>query len=176
MKFLKAFLTITIILLIVFFLGGFFLPQKYQIEAHITINKPDSLVFGNVADLNAYAQWNPWSIKDSTAQKEAINLPGIIGSTFYWKGDKIGEGKLEITHLILNKHLEESLTFIEPWESKAENTFHFEPIKGGTKVTWSMNGQNKNTFQRWMIAFFKGSIEDDYQEGLVRLKKYCEEN
>lgn len=176
MKILKISLTLIILVLVVFFFGGFFLPRTYQLEASITINKPDTLVFNNVADFNAFAQWNPWSMRDSAAQKKAINLPGIIGSTFYWNGKEIGEGKMEITHVIVNKHLDEKLTFIKPWQSEAETSFHFEPADGGTRVIWRLSGENKSTLEQWMTALFKGSIKRDYEKGLIQLQKYCQEN
>lgn len=176
MKILKICLTILILVLVVFFFGGFFLPRNYHLEASIMINKPDTLVFNNVADLNAFAQWNPWSMRDSGAQKKAINLPGIIGSTFYWNGKEIGEGKLEITHVIINKHLDEKLTFIRPWKREAETSFHFERVEGRTRVLWSLSGENKSTLEQWMTALFKGSIKKDCDKGLAQLQKYCEEN
>ncbi|MGV8880029.1 MAG: SRPBCC family protein [Sphingobacteriaceae bacterium] len=176
MKILKICLTILILVLVVFFFGGFFLPRTYHLEASITVKKSDTLVFSNVADLNAFAQWNPWSTRDPGAQNKAINLPGIIGSTFHWNGKAIGEGKLEITYVIINKHLDEKLTFTKPWKREAETSFHFEPAAGGTRVLWSLSGENKSTLDRWMTALFRASIKRDCDNGLAQLQKYCEEN
>jgi hypothetical protein len=175
MKLLKTLLTIIITIILIVFIVGLFLPRNYQIEETITINKPDSIVFENVADLNAYAKWNPWSGAEPEAEKKAINKPGYQGSTLYWKGKNIGEGQLEITRVILNIRIEETVTFIKPFASSAESIFQFQPVPEGTKVIWRTEGENKGALQRWMMTFYKGTLINDYKKGLLNLKAYCEQ-
>lgn len=174
MRFLKGLLIVIAALVIIYFAIGLCLSKTYSISASITINKPDSLIFKTVADFNAFAKWNPWFEKEPTAQSKIEGAPGAIGSSIYWNGKKIGEGKMEITSIDPQKAINEKLTFLQPYKSECGNNFSFTPKNGGTQVTWSMAGESPNLLSRWMMMFFKGSVHDDFDHGLANLKKYCE--
>ncbi len=81
---------------------------------------------------------------------------------------------MEISSVDPQKALLEKLTFIQPYQSECDNNFFFAPDGAGTKVTWTMDGVNETTAQRWMILVFKGSITDDFTHGLAKLKQHCE--
>jgi hypothetical protein len=174
MKFLKILLTIIIALVVIFYGVGAFLSKTYHVEESVSINKPDSTVFKTVANFNDFAKWNPWFEKEPTAQSKIEGAPGAIGSSIYWNGKKIGEGKMQITFIEPLKTINEKLTFIQPYQSECSNNFLFSPDGAATKVTWTMDGASPNTLSRWMMMVFAGSIHDDFTHGLANLKKHCE--
>ncbi|MEO6520696.1 MAG: SRPBCC family protein [Mucilaginibacter sp.] len=176
MKFLKILLIIIIVLVAIYYGVGACLSKTYTVTESITINKPDSAVFKTVADFKEFAKWNPWFEKEPTAASKIEGTMGAPGSSIYWNGKKIGEGKMEIISLEPSKTISEKLTFIQPYQSECTNNFSFAPDAGGTKVTWAMDGVSPNIMSRWMMMVFAGAVHDDFKHGLQNLKKQMEAN
>ncbi|TZF80816.1 SRPBCC family protein [Pedobacter sp. BS3] len=174
MKFLKILVSIIVIIAAIYVLVGLALPKTYFISRSAEIQAADSVVFNNVADLNQFVKWEPWSKMDTTAKVEIKGTPAQPGHCYTWHGKKTGEGQMEIIHLEPNKQVDFKLAFIQPWQSVADTKFIFEPINQGTKVTWTMSGENKSFLERWMMLCMKGSMEKQFDEGLADLKKLCE--
>ncbi len=61
------------------------------------------------------------------------------------------------------------LTFTDPFQSVANTRFTFEPAKGGTKVTWLMDGAANSTIEKWMYLNMDGMLGKDFESGLKNL-------
>src|SRR5213083_557030 len=81
-----------------------FMPSRYLVEKTTIINKPVIDVMDKVANLNNYAEWNPWQQADPAATKKVTGLPKRVGHTYSWHGKKTGIGSLRINR-IDNKHI-----------------------------------------------------------------------
>ena len=118
------------------------LPNHFNIEKTIVIDKPVEEVMNRVGDLNFYKQWNPWQQQDPSATSDITGTPNKPGHKYAWQGKKAGIGSLTLRE-INNKHIHFDLQFIKPWKSQAKDNWLFEPWgNDGTKVTWQNNGSS----------------------------------
>ncbi|KAA3659735.1 MAG: hypothetical protein DWQ10_08250, partial [Calditrichaeota bacterium] len=116
MKFLKKLFYVIIVLIILFFVVGIFLPAEYILDRDIVIEKPADVVFSQVANFENRVKWSPWAAMDPEAKNSFDGTPGEIGSKWTWNGDpqKIGMGSLMIVELNLNKSIKTKLEFVSP--------------------------------------------------------------
>lgn len=70
-----------------------------------------------------------------------------------------------------NSSIDQRIDFIEPFETSSNVNWSFEPEANGTKVTWSMSGDQD--FMTKLFVAISGSIEDntapDFERGLFKL-------
>jgi hypothetical protein len=67
------------------------------------------------------------------------------------------------------------LEFLKPFESTSTTTFTFAPTAGGSKVTWSMDGENN--FMGKAASLFMDMdkmIGADFERGLAAMKTAAE--
>ncbi|AXY76662.1 hypothetical protein D3H65_22870 [Paraflavitalea soli] len=165
-----GFIGIILILLVI----AFFLPGKYHIEKSLVIIQPVREVMARVADLNHYARWNPWQMMEPGSKMTIKGAPQTPGHEYWWKGKKIGEGRL-ILRSIDQKHVHFGLEFIRPWKSFANDNWLFEEWGNGeTKVTWQNNGDLPYPMARLMGPYLIKNLNKQFEEGLRNLKKLCE--
>jgi hypothetical protein len=174
MKFLKILLTIIIVLAIIFFIGGLFLPKTYTMSRSTVIKAPDSVVYNNVADFHNFLKWNPWYKAEPTAKVEISGTAGQPGHMYTWNGDKTGQGEMRVTTAEPFKLVDDDLRFIKPFEGTADTKFTFEQVPEGTQVVWAMTGQNKTTMSKWMGLTMNMMMGKDFENGLKDLKDLSE--
>jgi len=174
MKFLKILLVIIIALVAIFFIAGIFLPKTYTLSRTTMINAPDSIVYKNIADFNNFLKWNPWYKMEPTAKVVITGTPGQPGHMYTWNGDKTGQGEMTIKNVTPLKFIEHELRFIKPFEGVADNKFTLEQVPEGTKVDWTMIGQNKSTMEKWMGLTMGMMMGKDFENGLRDLKELSE--
>jgi len=162
--------------LIIFFLVvAALLPKLYNVEKTVIIKKPVATVMGCVSNLNQYAVWNPWQKSEPNAASTITGTPGTPGHKYEWHGKKIGVGSLTISS-IDDKHIHFSLDFLKPWKTNAKDNWLFEPWGDGeTKVTWQNSGSLPWPIARLMGPIINKNLNHQFSEGLVNLKKLCEE-
>ncbi|WP_316803883.1 SRPBCC family protein [Pedobacter nototheniae] len=175
MKFLKVLLWIIVILAIIIFGGGLFLPKTFSVARNIEISAPDSVIYKNIADFNEFTKWNTWSKMEPTAK---ITISGPVaqpGSLYEWAGKETGQGSMKITEAKPNSLVNIELKFIKPFESLANTKFDIQPEGSAQKVTWTMSGNN-NLIQRWMCLFMNMDkmVGKDFESGLKSLKEKSE--
>lgn len=174
MKILKILLGIVAGLLIIFFVGGLFLPKTYSVNRSTVINAPDSVIYTNIADFNEFYKWNPWAKMEPTAKTTVTGTIGQPEHLYAWEGDKTGSGQMKIKSVALNKMVDIELRFIKPFESLADTRFDIMKEGGGNKVTWTMSGENVGTMNKWMGLLMDGMIGKDFEDGLKNLKEKSE--
>ena len=150
------------------------LPDRYHVE-HITVIKKSLRdVMDKVADLNYYAKWNPWQMKEKEGEFEVTGSPKTPGHQYRWQGRKTGIGSLTLRDLD-EKHIHFDLRFIKPWKAWAKDNWLFEEWGNGeTKVTWQNNGDLPFPLARLMGPMLKKSLNKQFAEGLRNLKALCE--
>jgi len=153
-----------------------FMPSRYLVEKTIIVSKPVADVMDKVANLNNYAQWNPWQQADPLATKNVSGQPKTVGHTYSWQGKKIGVGNLKISR-IDHKHIHFNLEFLKPWKSHAKDNWLFEDWGiQETKVTWQNSGELPWPMARLMGPIINKNLNHQFETGLKNLKKMCEEN
>ncbi|MFD2288511.1 polyketide cyclase [Pedobacter petrophilus] len=175
MKFLKTLTVIIVILAIIFVVGSFFLPKSYTVNRTTLINAPDTIIYQNIANFNAFYQWNPWAKMEPSAKVKFSGTPMSPNHLYEWKGKETGSGYMKILTLTPNRQVNMELKFIEPFESVADTRFDIAPEGNGNKVTWTMSGKY-NMFTKWMCVFksMDSMVGKDFESGLKSLKDKSE--
>jgi len=174
MKFLKFFIGVIVVLLLIFFIGSFFISKQFSVERSVVVNAPDSVVYNYAADYSKFSEWSPWHEVEPDAKYSLSGTPGMPGYTYSWDGEEVGKGKFEIVKAEPYKALYQKLSFIEPWESINDDNLFFEPSGSGTKVTWVFAGESHSALDKWMSLMYDGMVGDDYEKGLNKLKTQLE--
>lgn len=175
MKILKIILGIVVVLILIFLIGGLFLPKTYAVSRSAVIDAPDSVIYNNIADYNKFLQWNPWSKMEPNVKTVVSGTAGQPGHQYTWEGNKTGSGQMSIKKVTPYQLVEMELRFIKPFESQADTRFDIIPEGAGRKVTWTMSGEN-NLFGKWMCLFMNMDkmIGPDFETGLRSLKDRSE--
>lgn len=166
---------ILLALIIAILIAAWFMPSSYNVEKTVIIMRPASDVINRVADLNYYKQWNPWQQTDPSSQGTITGTPGTPGHKYAWQGKKIGMGSLTLKSMD-TKHVHFDLQFLKPWKATASDNWLFEPWGDGNevKVTWQNSGGLTWPIARLMGPMLNKSLNQQFETGLVNLKKMCE--
>jgi hypothetical protein len=175
MKFLKILGGFIAILVLIFVIGGLFLPKTYSVSRSAVINAPDSTIYTNIADFNQFVKWNPWSKMEPSAKVTVSGPTAQPEHLYQWEGKETGTGQMKIVKVEPSKMIDIELKFIKPFESLADTKFAIQPDGAGNKVTWSMSGEN-NLISKWMCVFVSMDkmIGKDFEDGLKSLKEKSE--
>lgn len=152
-----------------------FLPSSYKVERTTTINAKQKTIFNNVADLNNYLKWNPWSKMDPEAKNTISENSKGVGASWSWDGPTVGKGSLSIVKLEEFKSIETKIIFTEPRQDEGSGYWTFEKTDNGTKVTWAMKGELAYPIGKIMGLFMDNMLGGDFEKGLANLKEVCEE-
>lgn len=169
---------LVVLLVVVVALLGFIAtrPNRYHVERSVTIAAPNRTVFPKVNDLHQWQTWSPWEKLDPQMKRTYEGAEAGVGAGYHWVGnDKVGEGRMTITDSRPNEQVGIHLNFIKPFASSSVTTFTFIPGGPGTKVTWTMDGDN-NFMAKTMSLFMNMDkmIGGDFEKGLATLKSVSE--
>ncbi|NEU07503.1 SRPBCC family protein [Flavihumibacter sp. R14] len=176
MKFVKILLVILVLLVAIFFIGGQFLPDSYNVTRMTTIKASDSVVYKNVVDFNDFLKWNPWTRMEPGASVKVTGEAGKPGHFYQWSGEDLGKGNMKLLEVKPYSAADFELMFEEPLESKAQCHFSFEKVSDGTQVTWNMQGQSNDALDKWMYLTMDNMLGKDFDSGLKNLKELLEKN
>ena len=149
-------------------------PSNYLVEKSTVINRPANDVYMKVADLNNYRKWNPWQQSDPTAEATITGAPDSIGHKYAWVGKKVGVGSLTLANRNTNQSVHFRIEFIKPFNAKADDSWTFTTENGQTKVNWRNSGDLPFPIARLMGPVLKKNLNQQFEAGLVNLKKLCE--
>ena len=178
MKFVKWLIVAVAVLLGLFVVVTFFLPKDYYVERSVDINAPATVVYSQVADLEAWQEWNPWSNLDPEMQVTYGESRVGQGASYTWISEAAGNGQMTITKADAPSYVRYELVF-EGYESEpsySEMVLQAENPAGPTSVTWTFEGDvGEKFFARWMAVLMDKFVGASYDEGLANLKERCEE-
>jgi Polyketide cyclase / dehydrase and lipid transport len=169
-----AVLYVLFCLVIILLIVAATLPDRYHVEHFTVIKSSLRDVMDKVSDLNYYARWNPWQLKEKEGHYEITGSPRMPGHRYSWYGKKTGIGTLTLRKLD-DRHIHFDLEFIKPVKAKAKDNWVFEEWGiGETKVTWQNNGDLPFPVARLMGPILKKSLNKQFINGLRNLKNLCE--
>ena len=153
-------------------------PSHYRVVRSTVIDAPPATVFENVNDLAKWQAWSPWAKRDPAAKSIFEGPKSGEGAIFRWAGnDDVGEGSMTIVKARPAEALDIKLSFIKPFPGDADVGFALQPEGQGTKVTWSIEGE-QSFFERLictvMMLDMDTMIGADYEQGLAALKAVSE--
>ncbi len=156
---------------------GFSLPRVAKLKREIIIETSPEKVFEQVNNYKNFVNnWSPWTAKDSNAKHNYNNIESGIGALYYWEGNKktVGKGSMELLESETNKKVKSLLKF----EGRGESyiTIYISPVDTNkVKVLWNFEADNGyNPIARIFGKFMDKFLGPDYEEGLNKLKTYCE--
>lgn len=146
-------------------------PSHYRIARSATLAAKPATLYALVNDQHNFSRWSPWQKLDP-AMKITYGGPETgVGSTYAWVGNKdAGEGRMTITSNTPDQLVGMKLEFIKPFASVASTDITFAPEGEGTKVEWSMEGDN-DLMGKVMSLFMDMDkmVGKDFTEGLANL-------
>jgi len=175
MKILKTILIAVGLLLLVLILASQFLPSKYHVERSVVIAAKAEAIYPWINNLKKWPEWSAWTTaKDPTLVYSYEGPEEGVGAISKWDAKKMGEGSMKVTASEPGKLVKFDLSF-DHGKYLSTGTFTFEPDSGGTKVTWSMDGNvSRNPMDRFFSLMMDSMVGKDFEEGLGNLKKKAE--
>lgn len=152
-------------------------PDTFHYERSVTINASAAKIFPYVNNYKLSQQWSPWEKMDPDMKRSFTGPESGTGAKYAWEGDQnIGSGNMEITESVAPSKVVSRLEFVKPMAAVNTAEFTLEPVEaGGTKVTWSMHGDN--TFAGKLVSVFidcEAMVTEQFEKGLGDLKTLVE--
>ncbi|KAB1067209.1 transcription activator effector-binding protein [Tamlana haliotis] len=171
---MKALKYILFLLLIIFIGTAMYIavqPNEFSFQRSRIIKAPASILYDKVNDYKNWPSFSPWMEAEPDANLTYQDKTSGVNAGYAWQGEILGEGKMTTLSVNENESISQSIEFFEPFKSKSNIDWTFEPTEEGTKVTWAMHG--KQDFMTKMYTTFSGSIEEnsapDFERGLFKL-------
>jgi hypothetical protein len=166
-------IAVVIVLLLIFIATR---PGTYRVTRATTIAAPPVVVYAQIADFHRWKAWSPWEKLDPAAKVTYAGPTSGTGAAYAWVGnDKMGEGKMLITEAKPGQEVDIKLDFIKPFEATSSTVFGLEPAAGGTKVTWSMTGENNFMLKAFsLFNDMDATVGKDFENGLSAMKGVAE--
>ena len=127
MKFLKIIAIIVGVLVAAILIVPLFVSSTAEVSSEIEIALEPGQIFPSVASFEGRDAWDPWMTTDSTAEATIESKPGYVGSSYSWKGENVGSGKMLVTGVTENEYLKSDLFFdgmdcsaLVEWKFEAE--------------------------------------------------------
>ena len=118
-------------------------PAAFSISRTAVIPAPPANVFALVNDFRQWDRWSPWAKLDPNSKATFDGAASGVGAKFAWSGNnKVGAGNMAITESRPNELIKLDLNFTRPMTASNVTVFTFQPAGNGTRVTWTMSGNN----------------------------------
>ncbi|MEO5559014.1 MAG: SRPBCC family protein [Dokdonella sp.] len=115
-------------------------PDKFRVERATRIKASPDKVFALINDFNRWGSWSPWEKMDPAMQRTFSGAASGEGSVYEWKGNKVGQGRMEILESEPSTRITIKLDFVKPFEAHNLTDFKLDPQGDETAVTWTMQG------------------------------------
>ncbi len=173
MKIVRILLIIAGLLLAAVFIIPLFSPATAEVGAETVIDRDPAVIFPMVASFEHRELWDPWATSDTTTVVSIMPVTGFVGSTYSWEGEKIGTGRMQVIAVDPPRSITSHLWFGD-LESPSTVEWTFEPVEGGTKVTWTFSQETGYPVERLAMMFGKVFLKQSFDHGLRNLKELME--
>lgn len=152
--------------------------ENYRIDRSVKINASPSELFAVLRDFHQFEHWSPWEKLDPKMEKTIEGEAGAIGSYYHWSGNKeVGEGTMTVLDTQKDEGVDLRLEFFRPFASQATVRWSLAPAGDGSQVvTWTMKGKHANLMAKAFAPMMSATLAKNFDEGLAKLKAYCEKN
>ena len=175
MKVLKIIGIIVAVLVAAILIIPLFSPATAEVSSEIEIALEPAQIFPSVASFENREAWDPWLNTDTTAVATIESKPEYVGSSYTWKGERVGTGKMEVISVRENEYIEAHLWFGGA-KTPSLVEWTFESADAGTHVVWSFAQETTYPFGRLGMMFARGFLKQSFDMGLAGLKEYLEAN
>jgi hypothetical protein len=151
---------------------------NYRIERSVRISSDKSKIFEVLRDFRQFEHWSPWEKLDPKMEKTFEGETGAVGSYYHWSGNKeVGEGTMTVLETQKDEGVDLRLEFFRPFASQALVRWAISETGDGSQtVSWSMKGKHPNLMAKAFAPMMTKMLIQNFDEGLAKLKAYCEKN
>ena len=171
MKAAKRVAMVLAVLLVLFVGVSFLLPSEVNVNRALAVEAEPAQVHQLVGDLRRWEEWSPWEQMDETIRVTYGETTRGVGAQQSWTG-KSGGGTLTVTASDPQAGLVYDMTFYDG--SAWVGGLAYEAADGGTRVTWSMDGETHGIVGRWMGLLMDRMVGPAFEQGLRNLKTAAE--
>ncbi|MBP2414188.1 uncharacterized protein YndB with AHSA1/START domain [Arthrobacter stackebrandtii] len=143
----------------------------FSVSRSAFIPAPAEHIYPHVIGFRSWLNWSPWEGIDPSMQRAYSGPVEGVGAKYAWKGNgRAGAGTMEIVDAVEPSRIELRLEFTKPMKAVNPTTFTFVPEGSGTRVTWTMQGENKGVAR--VFALFMNMdklVGGDFEKGLAQL-------
>ena len=149
---------------------------SYTVTRSVDVSAEPSRLHALVDDFHEWPKWSPWEDVDPALRRTYTGADRGVGAHYAWSGNRrAGQGSMEIVSSTPEK-IGVKLVFEKPWKAENPVEFRFDPSGAGTRVTWTMTGDNKGMAAVFAKVFnMDKMLGKDFDKGLARLKAVAEE-
>jgi len=157
---------------------GAFMSPKSHMERSIVVNAQPATIFQQINSFKNHSKWSPWMEKDPNSITTYEGPESGVGAKMSWVSKELGNGSQWIIESEENKHLKTGMSF--DMEGTYTSDIYLEPSDGGTKVTWTYDGDVSGAgmattiMGKVMGKFMDSMLGSDYERGLNKLKTLAE--
>lgn len=151
-------------------------PDTFQVQRSIVIAAPPQAIYARIEDFRRWRDWSPWERLDPAMVRTHSGAARGVGAVYAWQGNReVGRGRMEVVAAAAPSTITIQLDFIEPFASRNITEFVLAPVDGGTRVIWTMRGENLYV-SKLMGVFvdMDAMIGKDFARGLATLKSASE--
>ena len=148
----------------------------YTITRSIEVDAQPATCHALVNDFHEWTAWSPWEDADPQLERTYSGPDSGVGARYAWSGNrKAGRGSMEIVEST-PEQIRVRLVFEKPWKAENPVEFSFAPSATGTRVTWTMTGENRGLAAAFAkVVNMDKLLGKDFDRGLARLKAVAEE-
>lgn len=147
----------------------------YTVTRSIEVAAEPATCHALVDDFREWTAWSPWEDVDPDLERTYSGPASGVGARYAWSGNrKAGRGSMVITSST-PEQIGVDLEFEKPWKARNPVEFRFTPVPTGTRVTWTMTGDNRGVaalFAR--VVSMEKLLGKDFDRGLSRMKAVAE--
>ncbi|RKG97123.1 SRPBCC family protein [Corallococcus carmarthensis] len=163
----------TAALILVVALGAFVAtrPDTFRVERNAHVAAPPATVFALINDLHRFDTWNPYRFELAPGLSKSFDGPNEgPGARFTWAGGKSGDGRMTLVESQPGARVVLKLEFFKPFAATNQTVFTLTPENGGTRVSWSMDGDNTLMGKVMsLVVNMDTMIGKDFEKGLANL-------
>ncbi len=151
-------------------------PDSFSVQRSITIKAPPEKVYALINDFHHWTTWSPWEKLDPALTRHYSGAPQGDGTIYEWVGNnKVGTGRMEITHSQPASKIVIKLDFLKPFEAHNTAEFTLQPVGDNTILTWRMYGPNPYIAKLMQVfCSMDKMVGKDFETGLANLKAQAE--
>jgi uncharacterized protein YndB with AHSA1/START domain len=152
-------------------------PSEFRVARSVTIPAPAAVVFEHVNDFHNWEAWSPWAKLDPHAKNSFAGPESGEGAKYHWEGNnQVGAGAMTLLESRPHEFIRIRLEFLRPFKATNAVEFTFQPSGEGTRVTWTMTGQNN--FMAKAVGLFidcEKMCGGQFEQGLANLSSVVTE-
>lgn len=151
-------------------------PDSFRISRSTVIDAPPQTVFAILNNVRRGIDWSPFERTDPAMKRVFTGPEKGVGATLAWDGDRqAGTGSIRIVESVPYSHIALALDMVRPMKASNRVTFTLEPVAGGTRLTWAMEGPMNFVGKAFsLVCNSEKMIGGTFETGLSDLKKLAE--